>query len=148
MSHPIHKRVHRQGGFPSIAYEVLCTSRKFIQSITVGHPGMRIDKHIVRTDNSVLELLYGNGWLNSKNWQCCGREGQSRTFRGVYLICDGGYHLTVQNNVPGSPNMRWSKNLESVRKNIKGVFGILKGGSSFSRILFLCRNNVTSMQLL
>ena len=79
-------------GFHSIAYEVICTSRKFIQSVTVGHPGTRNDKHIVRTDDNVLELLYGNGWLNSKNWQCCGPEGQTRTFRGVYLICDGGYH--------------------------------------------------------
>jgi hypothetical protein len=25
-------------GFPSIAYEVICTSRKFIQSVSVGHP--------------------------------------------------------------------------------------------------------------
>ncbi len=26
-------------GYPSIAYEVICTSRKFIQSVTIGHPG-------------------------------------------------------------------------------------------------------------
>jgi hypothetical protein len=86
-------------GFPSIAYEVICTSRKKFQSVTVGHLGtrndkhiVRTDKHIVRTDDNVLKLLYGNGWRNSKNWQCCGPEGQTRTFRGVYLICDGGYH--------------------------------------------------------
>ena len=119
-------------GFHSIAYEVICTSRKFIQSVTVGHPGTRNDKHIVRTDDNVLELLYGNGWLNSKNWQCCGPEGQTRTFRGVYLICNRGYHCwpclisPYKNNVPGSPTMRWSKNLESVRKDIENVFGILK----------------------
>ena len=40
--------------FPSIAYEGICTSRKFIQSVTVGHPGTRNDKHIVRTDDSVF----------------------------------------------------------------------------------------------
>ena len=28
-------------GFPSISYEVICTLRKFIQSMTVGHPGSR-----------------------------------------------------------------------------------------------------------
>jgi hypothetical protein len=28
--------------------------------------------------------------------------------------------------MPGTPEMRWSKNLESVRKDIEGVFGILK----------------------
>ena len=37
-------------GFPSIAYEVICSSRKFIQSVSVRHPGTRNDKHIVRTD--------------------------------------------------------------------------------------------------
>ena len=62
-------------GFASIAYEVICTSRKFIQSITVGHPGTRNDKHIVRTDATVTDLLYGNGWLNLKNLQCCGPDG-------------------------------------------------------------------------
>ena len=123
--------------FPSIANEVICTSRKFIQSVTVGHPGTRNDKHIVRTDDSVLELLYGNGWLNSKNWQCCGPEGQTRTFRGVYLICDGGYHRwpclisPYKNKVRGSPTMQWSANLESVRKDIECVFGILKARFKF-----------------
>lgn len=122
-------------GFPSIAYEVICTSRKFIQSVTVGHPGTRNDKHIVRTDDSVLQILYGNGWLNSKRWQCSGRDGITKTFRGVYLICDGGYHRWPclvspynKNDTSGTPtpSTRWSKNLESVRKDIEGVFGILK----------------------
>jgi hypothetical protein len=31
-----------------------------------------------------------------------------------------------KNGMPGSPEMRWSKNLELVRKDIEGVFGILK----------------------
>jgi hypothetical protein len=49
-------------GYPSVAYEVICTSRKFIQSVSVGHPGSRNDKHIVRTDETVMSLLYyGNG---------------------------------------------------------------------------------------
>ena len=45
-------------GFASIAYKVICKSRKLIQSITVGHPGTRNDKHIVRTDATVTDLLY------------------------------------------------------------------------------------------
>ena len=52
--------------FPSIAYQAICTSRKFIQSVSFGHPGSRNDKHIVRTDDSVMQLLEGNGWLQSK----------------------------------------------------------------------------------
>ena len=49
-------------GYPSIAYEVICTSQKFIQSVTVGHPGSQNGKHIVRMDDSVMKLLQGNGW--------------------------------------------------------------------------------------
>ena len=53
-------------GYTSIAYEVICTSRKFIQSVSAGHPGARNDKHIVRTDDSVMSHLEGNGRLNSQ----------------------------------------------------------------------------------
>jgi hypothetical protein len=118
-------------GFPSVAYEVICTARKFIQSVSCGHPGTRNDKHIAKTDPSVMQLLENNSWLNSRAWHCSGHEGK-KTFFGVYLICDGGYHTwpclvsPSKNGMPGTPEMRWSKNLESVRKDIEGVFGILK----------------------
>jgi Plant transposon protein len=124
-------------GFPSIAYEVICTARKFIQSVSVGHPGSRNDKHIVRTDSSVMDLLEGNGWLNSKAWQTVGPTGALRNFIGVYLICDGGYHRwpclisPVKSGIAGSPVMKWSAKVESVRKDIEGVFGILKSRFRF-----------------
>jgi len=44
-------------GYPTIAYEVICSSKKFIQSVTYGHPGSRNDKHIVRYDDTVNNLL-------------------------------------------------------------------------------------------
>ena len=124
-------------GFPSIAYEVICTSRKFIQSVSVGHPGSRNDKHIVRTDDSVMQLLEGNGWLQSKAWKAAGPDGRNLSFFGVYLICDGGYHRwpclisPVKAGVPGSAVMKWSSKVESVRKDIEGVFGILKARFKF-----------------
>ena len=124
-------------GFPSIAYEVICTSRKFIQSVSVGHPGTRNDKHIVRTDDSVMQLLEGNGWLQSKAWKAVGADGRNVSFFGVYLICDGGYHRwpclisPVKTGVPGSAVMKWSAKVESVRKDIEGVFGILKARFKF-----------------
>jgi hypothetical protein len=119
-------------GFPSIAYEVICTSRKFVQSVSCGHPCSRNDKHIVRTDESVTQLLEGNGWLNSKSWRTMGPDRQIKTFTGVYLICNGVYHRwpclvsPVKSGPAGSPTMKWSGKLESVRKDIEGVFGILK----------------------
>ena len=63
-------------GYPSVAYEVICTARKFIQSVSCGHPGTRNDKHIVKTDPSVMQLLEFNGWLNSRAWHCIGPDGR------------------------------------------------------------------------
>ena len=68
-------------GFCSIVYEVVCNCRKFIQSVSVGHPGTRNDKHIVRTDNTVMELLEGNGWLNTKAWITSAVNGTQRIHR-------------------------------------------------------------------
>ena len=40
----------RKEGYLSVAYEVVCTARKFIQSVTCGHSGSRNDKHMHRKD--------------------------------------------------------------------------------------------------
>ena len=48
------------------------------------------------------------------------------------MICDGGYHRwpclisPVKAGIPGSAVMKWSAKIESIRKDIEGVFGILK----------------------
>jgi hypothetical protein len=127
-----HNMYHGKEGFPSIAYEVICTAKKIIQSVTFGHSGSRNDKHIVKSDQSVLSLLEGNGWLQSKAWKTVGPNREEKVFFGPYLICDGGYHrwpclvAPVKAGIPGSPVMKWSAKVESVRKDIEGVFGILK----------------------
>jgi hypothetical protein len=82
-----------------------------------------------------MSLLAGNGWLNSKAWEVTTSlaNGEvTKAFNGVYLICDGGYHrwpclmFPVKAGELGSPLMKFSKTLESVRKDIEDVFGILK----------------------
>ena len=119
-------------GYTSIAYEVICTSRKFIQSVSPGHPGARNDKHIVRTDNSVMQLLDGHAWLNSLSWESKTRNGDVAVTKGHYLICDGGYHrwpcmmFPIKSGAVGSPLMKWGFRLESIRKDIECVFGSLK----------------------
>ena len=120
-------------GYPSIAYEVICTSRRRIQSVSFGHPGSRNDKHIVRTDETVMSLLEGNGWFQTKSFECTiDVTGKTKVFQGLYLISDGGYHrwpcfaFPIKSGQPGSAPMIWSAMLESVRKDIECVFGILK----------------------
>ena len=90
----------------------------------------RNDKHIAKTDHSVMLLMEKNGWLNSKAWQSFG-ENEKKSFFDAYLICHGGHHawpclmFQSKNGMPNSLEMRWSKNLECVRKDM-GVFSILK----------------------
>ena len=76
-------------GCPSITYEVICTLWKFI-----GYPGAQNDKHIVRTNKSVMQLLDGNGWLNSHLFESRDHSGLCKVTKGLYydLIYDGGYH--------------------------------------------------------
>jgi hypothetical protein len=68
-------------GYPSVAYEVICTCHKFIQLMSCGHPGTRNDKHIVKTDVSVMQLMESNGWLNAKKaWHSLGANGKNSFF--------------------------------------------------------------------
>ena len=119
-------------GYPSIAYEVICTLRKFIQSVSAGHPGARNDKHIVRTDKSVMQLLNGHAWLNSLSWESNDQNGNVQVTKGHYLICDGGYHrwpcvmFPVKSGAVGSPLSKWSSMMESIRKDVECAFGSLK----------------------
>ena len=51
---------------------------------------------------------------------------------GPYFICDGGYHTwdiliaPYKNQLEGSGMKKWSAHIESARKDIECVFGILK----------------------
>ena len=96
-----------------------------------------------------MDLLEGNGWLNSKSWMTSAVNGTRKMHRGVFLICDGGYLCWSclinphKDAIPGSPtSMQWSAKLESVRKkDIEGVFGIMK-----KRFKFLKNFNVLQSQ--
>ena len=120
----------------SIFYQVVCTSRKFVQSVSPGHPGSRNDKHIARTDPAIMNLLkkvQKDHWLTKKTWFVTDdAEGGTRVFRGSYLLCDGGYHrwpclvFPQKSGEDGSPVRKWSKLVESVRKDIECTFGISK----------------------
>jgi hypothetical protein len=39
-----------------------------------------------------MELLDGNGWLNSHTQETQDCNGRTKVNKGMYLICNGGYH--------------------------------------------------------
>ena len=103
-------------------------------SVTSGHYGTRNDKTIVKFDSFVnnirRKVLFAGVDFELYTKRHNGTAGTVRLV-GPYLICDGGYHKwrILQDPLKHScnyPQIRWSKWLESVRKDIERVFGILK----------------------
>ncbi|KAL9182591.1 hypothetical protein ACHAXT_013243 [Thalassiosira profunda] len=80
--------------------------------------GTRNDKHIVRLDETVDKIC--NGWYNTVEWEYYDVQGRVHTDVGVYLICDGGASRSR------STKGHFSSHLESIRKDVECVFGILK----------------------
>ena len=84
-----------------------------------------------------MSLLEPNGWLNLQSWGASSLAGNKVTIRGCYLLCDSGYHrwpnliCPTKAGLPNSTSMKWSAMLKFVRKDIEGVFGILKGRFHF-----------------
>ena len=74
-------------------------------------------------------------------WNVLGKDENGELIEkkqnGAYFICDGGYHLwdtlipPYKDQLEGSIMMKWYKHLESSRKDIEYVFGILKKISLF-----------------
>lgn len=111
-----------------------CVHFSEVHTICLTRPSCaRNDKHIACTDPAVTDLLYGNGWLRSKYWEVTTNAlGCCKVLQGLYLVCNGGYNrwpclvYPVKVGDLGSVSMKFSKLVESVRKDIEGVFGILK----------------------
>jgi len=60
-------------------------------------------------------------------------NGAQIEMQGSYLLCDNGYHpwpCLIAPVKTGGPTIKWVATLESTRKDIEGVFGILKNNFS------------------
>jgi hypothetical protein len=106
-----------------------------ILSTTCGHPGWWNDKRLVLFDDFVCGLKYGTV-LSDVEFQSFERDLSGKTilvkYRGSWFIVDNRY-LDWSVTVPPMkdpetyPELRWSKWVESMRKDVECVFGILKG---------------------
>ena len=71
------------------------------------------------------------GWLAKAPWTIRTLDGNTKTFHGKYLICDGGFLrwpcLVCGVNDASHPGlMELTKVIATVRKDIECVFGIMK----------------------
>ena len=119
---------------PSRTYNITVNHRRRILSSTRGHPGRWNDKSVVMYDYLSCGLrdgtLYNN--IEFELLERCNSGVRARKYKGGWIIVDNGY-LPWSTMVPpfksyvSWPEFRFSKWLESMRKDVECTFGILKG---------------------
>ena len=116
-------------------HNLTCNHRRRILHTTSCHPGRWCDKTLVRFDEFVMNVKHGmilpdhTFTLLSR-----GEDGSivKKQFSGVWLMADNG-HLGWSVTIPPFTSCkthaqrRWSKWVESMRKDVECTFGILKG---------------------
>ncbi|MFM8622630.1 MAG: transposase family protein [Holophagaceae bacterium] len=144
-------RAKGKESYPSLAFQCISNFDRRICSVFGPQFGARNDKNIVKMCTGVKSIR--EDWYNSVTWSYFDGDGSIQQDVGGYLICDNGYlqwpisicpYLRSESNT--SRQQCFSANLESVRKDVECVFGILKErwnclqqGFKF-RSIEVCRN--------
>jgi len=115
---------------PTLAFEVVVSHRKKILSISKGEFGSYNDKTICRMDPFLVNVMNRRMYTDVAFF-IYDKAGNERVMKGVHLICDNGYHkvptlvcpLTFRTDMQ---EVFWSEWVESVRKDVECLFGIMK----------------------
>ena len=112
-----------------------------IFSVTKAFPGSYNDKTIVRYDD-MIRALRTDAMYRDFEYVLHDGDGAEHVHRGLYAINDGGYHRwkTTISGFPHSVDpfeQRFTERLESVRKDVECVFGIMKKRWRVLRLPFL-----------
>jgi hypothetical protein len=127
-----YNRSKGKESYPSIAFECITDYDRRILGVCGPQFGSNNDKHIVKVDENIRVI--NEGWLSQVKWNYYAEDGSVSTSTGVYVICDNGYiswptticpFMKAQTNSPLEDD--FSTTLESLRKDVECVFGILKG---------------------
>lgn len=118
-------------GYPTVAYEVVCTHTRKIIACSKGFAGADPDKTIVQYD-AFIQSIKNKVKYADVEFSVVNEAGEEEFLKGLYLIVDNGYPkwCCLQNPEKWTTDVdviAWSRQLESVRKDIECTFGILKG---------------------
>lgn len=127
-----YNRAKGKESYPSLGFECISDFDRRICSVYGPQFGSRNDKHIVKNDPGVRAVC--DDWYSTVSWNYFDEDGNINTEQGAYLICDNGYLQWptlicpfMRSETNGPFETCYSGNLESVRKDVECVFGILKG---------------------
>ena len=130
-------------GYPSLVYSCTVDHHRRILGVTRSNYGTRNDKTIVRLDNYITDVR--NGIVHGDTEYDIFIEGRQVKTKGVYYLCDGGYHkwtcmIPPIKHTSSRDDRLWSEWIESVRKDVECCFGILKGRFRILRHGILLQN--------
>jgi hypothetical protein len=113
------------------AYQIVVNHRRQILASTVGYPGRWNDKTIVRFDGFVTDIQRGI-YLPDNKFSLFNADGEEVEYKGAWILVDGGYLNWSCLICPFKESIslkeqRWSRWVESMRKDVECTFGILKG---------------------
>ena len=102
-----------------------------MQSCTFGTYGSCNDKTLIRFDDWINDIRMLELYTGIK-YELRISETESFMQEGVYVIVDGGYHKwkasMCASRIPTNPDyVAWRNQMESVRKDIEDIFGVIKG---------------------
>ena len=118
-------------GHPTLSFEVIVSHTRRILGVSRAFWGTWNDKTIVRYDETVKTIKQVDTYTRYQ-WRTYASDGSTIVHIGLYLICDGGYHKWLElippykHQIDGTPEKRWSKWVESIRKDVECSFGIMK----------------------
>ena len=123
-------------GYPSLAYSCTVDHHRRILGSTSSFYGGRNDKTILRHDAYITDVR--NKKVHEEVEYKIFVKGVLTTVKGVYYICDGGYHRwscminPIKHTISRGDRL-WSEWVESTRKDVECTFGILKSRWRFLR---------------
>ena len=126
-----YNRAKGKEGYPSIVFQCIIDYNHRILAVYGPQFGTRNDKEIVKLDPNVKKIRFR--WFSKIWWHYYTEAGRVSREKGVYLICDNGYLrwpqliclYTVDEPCHTEAGV-FASNIESVQKDVKYMFGILK----------------------
>ena len=139
--HIIHEKIAAKLKNSHLSHKAQQTTRVF--NVSVNHrrrilatspscPGSWNDKSVVKFDKFICDILRAGRLYEDVEYELYDDHGIPHRFRGAWVLSDNGY-LDWSCTVPPMKDtglfkdIRWSKWLESMRKDVECTFGILKG---------------------
>lgn len=126
-------------GYPTLSFQVIVDHARQIRHISRAGWGTMNDINMCQQIDTIIRDNK-DGFINDYGrrnkykevtFTLLDNDGQPTTYKGAYLICDGGYEglcILINPNVTSCErsSVIWAEFMESVRKDVECTFGILK----------------------